>query len=179
MSSKSLSYGVATIALLLSNALLAQAPPTVIITFADPAAAVPLDLWSSLAAGLLIAAAAYAYFRHRGVVRFGRLSAWLAVIAAAVGTVIGASRLDVIATAQAIAQPPLLLTSSPASIALVASSQLIEAQNATGRTIKILAVTLINPLPNQFIELIEGNNCVPGLVLAAGNSCFVQVQQLS
>jgi hypothetical protein len=177
MSSKSLSFAAAAIALLVSNALFAQAPPTVVITFSDPIV-VPLDMWSAVAAGLLIAAAGYAYFRHRGVARFGRFSAWLAVIAAAAGTVIGASRLDVIATAQAIA-PTLFLTSSPASIVVVGVPQLIQAQNATGRTITILSVTLLNPLPNQSIQPTEGTNCAQGLVLPAGNSCLVLVQQES
>jgi hypothetical protein len=165
---------IAAIAGLASGALFAQAPPTVIVSFAGPSA-VPLDPWSSLAAGLLIAAAAYAFFRRNSAGRFGRLSAWLAVIAAATGVVIGASRVDFVATAHAISPTLLELTSSPASIEIGPGSAFIEAHNATGTTIRINAVSLVNGVNGQDIVPSEGG-CVPGLMLGAGKSCFVVVQ---
>lgn len=164
---------IAVIAALASGAVFAQAPPTVIVSFVGPLA-VPLDPLSSLAAGLLIAAAAYAFFR-RGTGRFGRLSAWLAVIAAAAGVVIGASRVDIVATAHAISPTLLLLTSSPASIAVGAGGAFIEARNATGTRVTINAVSLVNAVPGQFLAETE-SACVPGLSLGAGQSCYVSVQ---
>ena len=149
---------IAAVAGLASGALFAQPSPTVTISFVGASAsAVPLDPWSSLAAGLLIAAAAYAFFRRSGAGRFGRLSAWLAVIAAAAGVVIGASRVDVVATAHAIGMAtPLLLTSSPASIVVGAGGAFIEARNATGATITINAVRLDNAVPGQAIVRNQG-----------------------
>jgi len=166
---------LAAIAGLASGALFAQPSPTVAISFVGPSA-VPLDPWSSLAAGLLIAAAAYAFFRRSGAGRFGHLSAWLAVIAAAAGVVIGASRVDVVATAYAaIVTTPLLLTTSPASIVVGGGDSFIEARNATGGPITITEVRLSNPVPGQAIVPTK-EGCVAGLTLNDGQSCFVQVQ---
>ena len=142
---------IAAVAGLASGALFAQPSPTVSISFVGAsAAAVPLDPWSSLAAGLLIAAAA--------------------------GVVIGASRVDVVATAHAGSMAtPLLLTSSPASIVVGGGAAFIEARNATGATITINSVSLVNAVNGQVIFETEGS-CVPGLTLAVGQSCFVNVQ---
>jgi hypothetical protein len=165
----------AVIAGLASGALFAQpSPPTVTVGFVGPLP-VPLDPWSSLAAGLLIAAAAYAFFRRSGAGRFGRLSAWLAVIAAAAGVVIGASRIDVVATAHAVSGTPLPLTTSPASLVIGGESAFIEARNATGTTVTITEVRLDNAAPGQAIVETTGS-CVAGLILAVGQSCFVSVQ---
>jgi hypothetical protein len=178
MSSKSRSYAAATIALLTSNAVFAQAPPVVIITFGGPSP-VPLDMWSSVGAGLLIASAAYAFFRRRGFARFGRLSAWLAVVAAATGTIMMASRLDLIGAAEAVIGPTqVLLTSSPANVAVGPGSTLLEVHNGTGATVRINSITLQNPAPGQQIVEVEGPNCFPGLSLPVEALCFIGVQQI-
>jgi hypothetical protein len=168
------SAALAAVAGLASGALFAQPSPTVTISFVGPTA-VPLDPWSSLAAGLLIAAAAYAFFRRSGAGRFGRLSAWLVVIAAAAGVVIGASRVDVVAMAHAEAPTLLQLTSSPASIVIGSGGASIEARNATANPITIVEVRLENAAVDQAIVPSLGG-CVPGLTLGVGKSCFVNVQ---
>jgi len=176
MRARSVSSAIlAAVAGLASGALFAQASPTVTIGFAGPSA-VPLDPWSSLAAGLLIAAAAYAFFRRSSAGRFGRLSAWLAVIAAATGVVIGASRVDVVATAHAVVMPTLLLlTSNPASIVIGPNFAFIEARNATENPVTIVTVRLDNAVNGQVIVRTEGG-CVPGLTLGVGKSCYVNVR---
>ena len=69
---------VAVLAFVASGELLAQPVPTLVIDFSPPRN-VPLDLWSTVAAALLIGSAAYAYFRRRDAGRYGRLSAWIPV----------------------------------------------------------------------------------------------------
>lgn len=174
---------IAAITVLASNVLVAQAPPTVVVGFAGAfagASAVPLDPWSSVAAGLLIAGAAYAFFRRSGAGRCGRLSVWLAVVAATTGAVIGTSRVEIISTAHAIVpSTQLLLTSSPASLVVGSGTTLVDVLNATGAPVTITSVNLLNPAANQVIAPFQGLNCAPGLVLPAGQSCNVLVDVLS
>jgi hypothetical protein len=162
----------AAIALFASDALLAQAPPGIVIDFGS---GVPLDPWSTVGAGLLIALAAYVWARRRGA-GFGRLSAWIAIVAAATGTAMMASKLDLIGKAEAISGPTVVtLTSSPAIITIGTGFALLEVHNGTTGAITILAVNLQNPSEGQHIVTARGVNCAPGLRLEAGAFCLVEV----
>jgi hypothetical protein len=174
------SAALAAIVSLASNALFAQAPPTVVIAFNGNSSAVPLDAWTSVGAALAIAVAAYAFFRQRRAGGFGRLSAWLVVATAAAGAVLMASRVDVIGTAHAIVGPTVVqLTTSPASIAVGSSSALLEVHNGTGAPVRINSITLQNPAQGQQIVPYEGPNCTPGLTLQVASLCYIAVGQFN
>jgi hypothetical protein len=169
---------VATMALLASNALFAQAPPTIVIAFIGEVSAVPLDGWVSVGAALAIAAAAYAFFRRHRAGAFGRLSAWLAVGIAVAGGAFVASRSDVIGTAYAVVVPTQVqLTSSPANVAVGASNALLEVHNGTGAPVRIASITLQNPAAGQQIVEYLGVNCVPGFTLQVSALCYIAVAQ--
>lgn len=163
---------VAALALLASNALFAQAPPVIVIDFGSRS--VPLDSWSTVGAALLIAIAAYLWARRRAT-NFSRLPAWIAVVAAAIGMTMMASKLDLIGAAQAVSVNQVTLTTSPAVIQVGTGFALLEVTNGTGGTVTIASVTLQNPAQGQHIVEAKGTNCKAGLALAASAICYIAV----
>ena len=174
MSHTTVRAAVGALAVLASDALLAQAPPVVVIDFGTRS--VPLDPWSAVGAALLIAGAAFVWARGR-TNGFGRLSAWIAIVAAATGTANIAWKLDFAGTAEAAITPTIVtLTTSPAVIQVGTGSAFLEVQNGTGSTITIASVALQNPAQGQEIVEVRGVNCRAGLALAAGAICYIAVE---
>ena len=164
---------VAALAFVASGSLLAQPSPAIVIDFGTRS--VPLDAWSSVGAGLLIAFAAYLWSRRRGA-GFGRLSTWIAIVAAAVGTAMTASKLEFIGGAEAISLPTVVtLTTSPAVITIGSGFAFLEVHNGTGAPITIGSVTLQNPSSGQQIGEAKGLNCAPGVTLGPSGICLIVV----
>ena len=164
----------AALALFASGALFAQQPPTVVIDFGNRS--VPLDPWSTVGAALLIAVAAYAWARRVRGVGFGRLSAWIAIIGAATGTALLASKVDLIGRAQAVGPTVVTLTTSPAVIQIGTGFAFLEVHNGTQGPITIASVRLQNPAQGQQIVDAREANCRAGLTLQAGGICFIAVE---
>jgi len=51
---------------------------------------------------------------------------------------------------------------------------MVLAQNVTGANITIIPVAIANPSRGQFIQT-PPTTCAPGLVLAPGQTCFIEV----
>lgn len=86
-----------------------------------------------------------------------------------------ASRLDVVGTTEANAFPQLVLTTSPAIIAIGNGSTVVQVVNGTGAVVPIVSVSLQNPVNGQVIVPYAGVNCVQGLILQVNALCYVQV----
>jgi len=99
---------------------------------------------------------------------------WLAAIAAVAGAAMTGWPVDAIRSAYAPPATPLPLPSSPASVVIGSGFAALLAQNVTGANITILSVSLANPAGGQSIQT-PPTTCAPGLILAPGQTCLIEV----
>jgi hypothetical protein len=167
----------ATVTVLTSGPVFAQASPTIVVAFTGASTAVPLDPWTSVAAALFILVVAGTIFRRRLAGRAVGRGLWLAAIAAVTGAAMTGLPVDAIRSAYAPPATPLPLSSSPASVVIGSGFASLLAQNVTGANITILSVAITNPAVGQSIQT-PPTTCAPGLVLAPGQTCLIQVDTL-
>jgi len=165
---------LATFAALQATLALAQTPPTVVITFDSAATGVPVGGVATWLAALGIVAVAAWFARRHGAAARAALS-----LIAAAGVAVVASLSSPNATA--IVQLPYIINivASPTTVIYGsapsgASNNTMQFNNTTGQQITLRGVNLNNP---GGLSIASGTTCTVGLVMPAGSSCVVQLQQ--
>ena len=153
----------------------AQPAPTIIVAFTGVDTSVPVGPWASVAAGLFILVLAATIFRRRRARQSVGRGLWSVALAAVAGAAaMTFLPVDTIRSAYAAGGPIQLLT-SPTNIVIGGAATFITAQNGTGTSIRIVSVTLANPVGGQVLEGPPNTTCVTGLLLSPGQTCNISV----
>ena len=148
----------------------AMAGNSVTISFAGDTA-VPLDHWSTVLAFAMIAIAAYFLLRRQG--KFGRLWQWIVLAIMAGAGTLGLQRYDLISPAYALI-PGLTFPSPSTFINIPCNGSPFPVLNASGQTIRITGVTW-SGIGTCSTTGAATPQCAPGLSLAAGANCNLQL----
>jgi hypothetical protein len=134
--------------------------------------AVPLDAWSSVLACAMIAIAAYFLLRRQG--SFGRLWQWTVLAVGTGAAIAGLRQVDLISSASALPALPGLSFPSPNFIIVPCNGSPIQVPNSTGQLIHIVSVTWTG-IGSCGPAISTTPTCAPGVPLAAGASCYLQL----